>query len=195
VNRGVRAAQAGKTRSHLVATARRAFGRAGYESVSVAALVAEAGVTKGALYHHFADKRALFEEVFAQEQRRLLVRVARATQGAVDARQQLVLGCVAYLAAVRRPGSRQIVLVDGPAVLGWQAWRAADDRVWLQQLAGAIARAQAAGQVEPGPADIYARMLAGAMTELALAGSAADPVDWLVALLEGLSPRPGRRSR
>ena len=191
MNGGLRAAQANRTRSRLVATARRQFGRSGYDAVSVAALVASAGVTKGALYHHFIDKRALFEEVFVQEQRRLLVHTARAVAGVAEPRARLIDGCAAYLGAVRQTGVRQIVLVDGPAVLGWRAWREADDRMWHRHLAVAVEAAQAAGQLAPGPADLSARMLSGALAELALAGEA-DGRRLVARLLEGLSPRPRR---
>lgn len=106
------------TREALIAAARASFAEAGYDGTSTPAIAAIAGVTRGALYHHFADKRALFHAVVESEGRAIGEAVERATEQLDDPREALIAGSVAYLDAMTLPGRSRLLLVDGPAVLG-----------------------------------------------------------------------------
>ena len=104
----------------LVAAARQRFGQFGYKGTSIDDIARVAGRTKGAVYHHFPDKRALFEHAFAAEQQALATEVARSTT--------LAGGIATYLRTVAStPAAARITLLDGPAVLGWTRWRSCDD--------------------------------------------------------------------
>jgi AcrR family transcriptional regulator len=183
------ASRATATRRRLIDAARRAFGRFGYSGASIEVIVATAEVTKGALYHHFGDKRALFRGVFIDEQRRLVSGVDRAVDQEADPLQQLFDGCDEYLRLASEPAARQIVLIDGPAVLGWKMWRKADERIWIRHLTQVVSQAQESGVLVPAHADLIARMISGALTELALAQSASCDV-LLHRLIGGLSKDP-----
>lgn len=109
-----------ETQRALVVAARQLFATKGYAATSTPEIVAQAGVTRGALYHHFADKMALFAAVVGQEQTLLAMAVNAATAGEDQPGpvKALVAGGDAFLDAMQDPGRRQILLVDAPAVLG-----------------------------------------------------------------------------
>ena len=115
-----RAEQRAATRARLVAAARERFAEHGYAAVSLPEVVAAAGVTKGALYHQFASKRDLFRAVLADVQ----AQVAAEVEAAAARSGSLLAGCEAFLRASTAPGVERIMLVDGPAVLGWAVWHA-----------------------------------------------------------------------
>jgi AcrR family transcriptional regulator len=106
--------------SDIVQAARHRFGDTGYEATSIDEIAADAGRTKGAVYHHFADKRDLFQQAFVAEQRHIASIVSRVGD--------LQHGVSAYLRTIAsNPGAARITLIDGPVVLGWTAWRSCDD--------------------------------------------------------------------
>src|SRR6266511_3207663 len=107
-----KAAQSEATRAKLLRAARRLFGRRGYADVGTEEIVRTAKVTRGALYHQFADKRELFEAVFEE--------VAAGVAGASDPVEALRAGFLGWLEACSRPETQRIILVDAPAVLGWE---------------------------------------------------------------------------
>ena len=113
------------TRAALVAAARPLFAARGYAGVGTEEIVRAAGVTRGALYHQFADKRGLFAAVFEQVEADVTERTARAAvaSGASDPLAVLRIGALGWLEACSEPEVQRIVLLDGPAVLGWAAWR------------------------------------------------------------------------
>ncbi len=123
--RASRAASAA-TRERVLQVASRRFGELGYAEVGVAAIAAAAGVTRGAVYNHFADKRALFEEVLHRAHASVAARIEHETAGLADPWQALEVGCETFLVAATDPTVRRVLLVDGPAVVGWRSWRAAD---------------------------------------------------------------------
>ncbi len=159
------------TRSALVAAARSLFAEHGYHATPAERVVRLAAVTSGALYHHFDDKRDLFRAAFDAVERSLADRVRVAALGGADPWERLERGVGEYLRACTEPELRQIVLVDGPSVLGWDAWRAADAGHHLRPLASALASTMRAGLIERRPALPLARLLVGALTEAGLAAA------------------------
>ena len=119
------------TREQSIETARQLrviaselFAQHGYAGVGMERIAAEAGVTRGAIYHHWNDKRALFADVVADAQETVGRAVAASSDG--DGLDALEAGCAAFLDAAVAPEVCRILLVDGPAVLGWQEWRRFD---------------------------------------------------------------------
>lgn len=173
---GVRAEQRERTREDLVATARALFAGRGYGAVGLAEIVASAGVTKGALYHHFAaGKAALFTAVLEQVAGEVGDAVVAEADAQDDAWQGLRAGCRAFLTHSTAPGTLRVLLVDGPAVLGWARWRAVDDAASGRGLAEALAGLVADGVIAPRPVEPLTRLLSGAMNEAALWLAESDP--------------------
>tara|TARA_B100001123_G_C15263849_1_gene1007650 strand:- start:942 stop:1547 length:606 start_codon:yes stop_codon:yes gene_type:complete len=156
------------TTRRLVGIAREAFGERGYASVPTEEIVRLAGVTRGALYHHFRDKRDLFLAVFEDAQREIAERIATEADRASDPWDQLLAGCRAFLEACTDPRLQQIVVIDAPAVLGWDVWRQVDARNGLTQLKLGLSELQDAGVLETHSIDALAHLLSGAMNEAAL---------------------------
>lgn len=117
-----RDAQADATRAALLGVARRLFARRGYPDVSVDEIVQAAGLTKGALYHHFKDKQELFRGVVEQIQQAIRDRLIAAAARPGDGLAQLRAGCHTYLDVCTEDEVGRIVVLDSPAVLGWEAW-------------------------------------------------------------------------
>jgi AcrR family transcriptional regulator len=164
------------TREALVDAAAELFGTAGYAATSVDEIVAAAGVTKGALYHHFTDKEALFRAVFERVQREVSDKaVAEFLQP--DPWEALEGGCRLWIDAHLDPAVRQIVLADAKSVLGWEAARAIETRFSAVALRGALRKAMTAGVVERLPLRPAALMLTGALSEACLYVAEADDPD------------------
>src|SRR5690349_5796922 len=113
------------TRAALLAAARRLFAERGYETVAAEQIVAAAGVSRGALYHHFGGKPELLDAAYEQLEREVTERIARVVLGSelespLDAMRA---GVEAFLDECTQPEVRQIALHDAPAVLGWERWR------------------------------------------------------------------------
>lgn len=161
----------------LLEVARKSFGSNGYDGTSLDDVAPLAGMTKGAVYHHFGSKQALFEGVFRLEHRRTIDTVVAKSRGARDPIDGLLRGVRAYLQYVLDPGARRILLEDGPSVLGWERWRRCEEPGFQQLLESSLARAAERGMLGPGirPAET-ALLLLGAMTEGALAvAHSSDP--------------------
>src|SRR5258708_9870802 len=156
------------TTEALLAAGRKLFGARGYAGVSSAALAAAAGLTTGAMYHHFEDKAALFRAVFESVEAELAASVRQAAAGRGDPLIRVEKGALAFLEAAREPLVRRIVLIDGPAVLGWERWRHIDEKHHLRPLKAALIVAMRAGLVERRDPDALARLLMGALAESAL---------------------------
>jgi AcrR family transcriptional regulator len=174
-NRKVEKGQA--TRRQLVAAATSLFAERGYEATSVEAVLEEAGVSRGALYHHFEDKRALFEAVLEQVEADLAARVLAAAEESGDPRRSLQAGCVAWLASLRDPVVRRIVLVDAPSVVGWERWREIDECHWFGLLKTGLAEALPEGRHDATTVDVLAHMLLAALNELAFVIARAEDAE------------------
>ncbi|WP_433311280.1 TetR/AcrR family transcriptional regulator [Micromonospora sp. CA-269861] len=178
MSQGVREEQREQTRRSLLLRSRQLFATRGYQGVGLAEIVSAAGVTKGALYHHFASKVELFQAVLTQVQQEVGDRVAAIADAQPDPWSRLTAGCQAFLTASADPEFQRIMLIDGPAVLGWHEWRALDEAASGRHLADALADLIAAGMIAPQPVAPLSHLLSGAMNEAALwlAGST-DPAD------------------
>jgi AcrR family transcriptional regulator len=196
-----RAAQAEATRAALVAAARRLFVEKGYFKTGTEEVVAASGVgTRGALYHHFADKRALFQAVFEQVEEDLLAAAAGLEESG-DSLSRLRSGLLRFLDASLTPEVQRILLIDGPAVLGWQTWRQLEGRYGVGAIYGLLERAVVEGALPAQPLMVLAHVLLAAVDEAALViANSPDPtvarehaVAAVSQLLAGLgSPLPRR---
>jgi AcrR family transcriptional regulator len=156
------------TRGALTTAARALFAERGFAAVGTEEIVRAAGVTRGALYHQFADKRELFAAVFEQLEAELAQRVAAAAAGAPDPLAALRVGSAAWLEAAMEPDVRRVVLLDGPAVLGWERWREIGMRHGFGLVEAALQAAVDAGVLAPQPVRPLAHVLIGAVDEAAL---------------------------
>src|SRR4029453_5269277 len=126
------------TRRELLRIATRLFVAHGYQGTSIEAVLREAGISRGALYHHFDGKEALFAAVLDQVEADIAGTVAAAGGGIDDPVEALRAGCHAWLRLAREPTVRRIALVDAPAVVGWEKWREMDERYAFGLLKGAL---------------------------------------------------------
>lgn len=191
---------ASATKRSLVAAARNAFGANGFAGTTVEEIVRSAGVTKGALYHHFDDKDDLFRAVVEDVKADLTATVGAAfLEAAVepDPLDTVTRGCLAFVDAHSDPAVQRITILDARAVLDPGTRRALDARYEVAVIRGALRRAVHFGVISPQPLGTLAHVLAGALTEAcALLAEAEDPVSVradievaITALLEGLRPR------
>ncbi len=171
VNR--RVAQGEATRTALIASARELFGEHGYADTSIDEVVARAGVTKGAVYHHFEGKEGLFSTVFEQVYREVTDEAAAAFLGP-DSWQALLDGCVLWIDAHLDPAVRRIVLQDARAVIDSQELRAIENRFGAVALRGALRKSMHAGVLDREPLRPLALLLAGALSEGCLYIAEAD---------------------
>jgi AcrR family transcriptional regulator len=160
------------TQGAILAAAFQLFGERGFAAVTVDEIAAAAGVAKGAVYHHFPRKEALFEAVFERAAAELQRRIHAITAVAPDRLKAMVAGSRAYFEACAKPPFDRIVLRDGPAVMGWERWRELDARYFLAMLPRTLEVAMAEGVIPPQPAEPLARLIAGALTEAAVACAA-----------------------
>ena len=179
VNRRTQAERSASTRAALLAAARPLFATQGFAGVGTEAIVRAAGVTRGALYHQFEDKAELFAAVFETMEQELVERIGARVAAAEpsDALGALRIGADAWLEASTDPEVHRIVLIDGPAVLGWARWREIGMRYGMGLVEGILQHAIATGQIAEQPVDPLAHILIGAIDEAALfVAQAADPV-------------------
>ena len=163
--KGRQAERSEATRAALVAVGRRLFAERGFAGTSTEEIVREAGVTRGALYHHFKDKHALFQAVVEEVEAYVTQRAMEAIGSAGDLRKGLLAGSGAFLDACLEPEVQQITLTDGPAVLGPECFREISDRHGLGLITNGIELAMAEGIIEQQPAGPLAQMLMGALME------------------------------
>jgi len=184
------------TRADLIRAARKLFTEKSYAETGTPEIVAEAGVTRGALYHHFADKQALFAAVVEQEAASVAVEIDRASPPSLSARDALIAGSDAYLEAMRASGRTRLLLLDGPAVLGRAAMDAIDNRHGNRSLREGLVAAMRAQAMTRLPAEALTALLAAAFDRAALAieagGSAEDYRAVLTSLIDGLARAPSQ---
>jgi AcrR family transcriptional regulator len=151
----------------LVEAARDLFAKDGFAATSLDAVVAKAGVTKGALYHHFSGKRELFAAVFAAEQENVNEVVAAAYAAHEDPWDAFAAGCRAFVEACQAPGVQRIFLLDAQPALGWERVREIESGT-MEMMVRAIERAIDAERIAPRDARQLAHLLFGAICESAM---------------------------
>jgi AcrR family transcriptional regulator len=158
------------TRASLLAAARKLFSVNAFADVSTQAIVEAAGVTRGALYHQFADKTELFAAVYEEIEQELVAEiVTRLAEAApADQRAAMQAGARLFLDLCSAPAVQRIVLIDAPAVLGWQRWREVGARYGLGVIEAMLGQAVADGVIPEQPLRPTAHVLLGALDEAAL---------------------------
>jgi AcrR family transcriptional regulator len=157
------------TTEAILKAGRRLFGEQGFAATTMDDIAEAARVAKGAVYHHFATKEAVFEAVFDQVSHDLVLEIDRAARTERDILAAMVAGTQHYFAACAKGPTGQIILRDGPAVLGWERWREIDGRHFGGKIPRALAAAMDAGLIARQPVEPLARLLLGAVTEAAVA--------------------------
>jgi AcrR family transcriptional regulator len=171
---GRRDAEARATRDALVQAALELFTERGYAGVGTEEIVARAAVTRGALYHHFKDKRDLFRAVHERVESELVQRVAARMESTGDPWEVLLTGTLAFLDACDEPAAKRIALTDAPVVLGWKEWREIDNRHGLGLTRAALQAGVDAGVLRPVDVDAMAHLFVAALTEAAFVIANAD---------------------
>jgi AcrR family transcriptional regulator len=175
------------TRDALIEAARALFAERGYADVGTEEIVRAAGVTRGALYHHFGGKRDLFEAVYERVEAELAQRIASGALGAGAASplEAMRAGAEMFLQAATEPEAQRIALLDGPSVLGWDRWREIAAEHGLGLIEATLQAAVEAGAIREQPVRPLAHVLMGALDEAAmLVARAEDP--------EGMRAEVGR---
>jgi AcrR family transcriptional regulator len=174
--RRTQAERRAQTRAALIAAGRTLFTEHGFAGAGREEIVERAGLTRGALYHHFASKEELFAAVYEEVERDLTEAVVVAAMGTSDAVEGLRLGAFAFLDAAATPEVRRIVLLDGPAVLSPEVQHEIAQRYGLGLVLEALRGADAAGRLVVGPVDLLAPVLLAALHEAATEiADGADP--------------------
>lgn len=168
--RRTQAERTAATRARLLEAGRHLFATDGYAAVATQTIVDAAGVTRGALYHQFADKTGLFAEVYEEVERDLVAQI-RARIVAAEPADQLAamrIGARLFLEECSAPDVQRIVLIDAPAVLGWERWREVGMKYGLGIIEAMLAQAMADGAIPDQPLRPTAHVLLGALDEAAL---------------------------
>ncbi|WP_409182293.1 TetR/AcrR family transcriptional regulator [Amycolatopsis sp. VS8301801F10] len=164
------------TRSALVDSAVELFTKRGYAGTSLDEVAKRARVTKGALYHHFSGKQALFEAAFEQVESLVYDRLQKIMTGDGEPWERAMGGLQAFIRSCLDPSYQRIAIHEGPVVMGWERWREAEEQSSFGLVRSGLQLLVDAGEVEPVPVDLTARLLFGALSSAAteIAG-AADP--------------------
>jgi AcrR family transcriptional regulator len=181
------------TRDRLITAGRQLFGERGYEGTSIEAILESAGVARGALYHHFPTKEALFDAVLDRLVADIAHTVAGAARRETDPVESLRAGCVTWLRMALDPAVQRIALLDPPSVVGWTRWRELDEQYILGGLRAGLKRIADAGRLAAEDIDLLAHMLLASVNEAALLVARADDPE--AALVRGLAAVNGLLDR
>ena len=152
------------------------FTKRGYAGTSLDEVVKRARVTKGALYHHFSGKQALFEAAFTQVETRSIESLTALITADGDAWETAVAGLRAYVRKCLEPEYQRIIVHEAPVVMGWERWREAEEQFSFGLLRTAVQLLVDAGEIEEAPVEIMARLLFGALSASAsMIASSSDP--------------------
>jgi AcrR family transcriptional regulator len=169
-----RAERGEATRAALMEAARELFTEKGYSAVGTNEIVQRAGTTRGAMYHHFPDKRDLFRAVYEETEKTLVGDLAARVGEIEDPWEALVAGMRSFFDVASDPKLMRMGLVDGPAVLGWEEWREIGNEYGLGVTAAALQRAMDAGVIRKGDVTPLAHMLLAALGEAGMLLAASD---------------------
>ena len=176
--RRTQAERRGRTRRAFLGAARELFAEKGYAGVTIEEIVVRTGMTKGALYHHFEDKRSLLravvEEIEDELDEEVLGAAGKCRDEDRDAFGAFMAGVYAYLDACLRQDVRQILLLDGPSVLGWAEWREIDAAHAIAQIEGGLKNLMDLEVVEAQPIRPLAHLIHAAAMAAALFIATAD---------------------
>ncbi|HEV3352264.1 MAG TPA: TetR/AcrR family transcriptional regulator [Acidimicrobiales bacterium] len=171
-----KAEQSEATRAALVGAAEGLFAERGFADTPTEAVVKAAGVTRGALYHHFTDKADLFRAVYESLEQHMIAQVEEAVAGLTDPLEVLHRGTEAFLDACLEPAVQRIVLLEGPSVLGWETWRQIDMAYGLGMVTAVLEVAVQTGAIRAAPVEALAHILLGGLNEGAMLMAASpDP--------------------
>ncbi|WP_091371818.1 TetR/AcrR family transcriptional regulator [Actinokineospora alba] len=182
------------TRQALVDSAVYLFTKRGYSATSLDVIAKRARVTKGALYHHFSGKQALFEAAFGAVETGVMGRLAEVVAGPGSAWDRAMAGIQAYIKMCMEPSYQRIAIHEGPVVMGWERWREAEEHFSYGIVKAALESLIEAGEIEELPIEVTTRILFGALSSGAtiIAGSedpkraAAEVGTTITRVLEGL---------
>lgn len=189
-------ARAEATRAALIAAARELFAEVGYQESGIAEIVSRAKVTRGGLYYHFVEKKDLFEAVLLQIAQESLAKLIASIEALSDNRWlHFVEALKMRLQMIASdPELQRVVLIDGPAVLGWQRWIEINTAVGIQMTADELDRMMNLGMVRRLDADMTAHLILALLNEASLSIAHAEDqpsalkkaLESMVALVEGL---------
>ena len=157
------------TRAKLIHAAIHHFAEHGFEDTHTSAILEDAGVSRGAMYHHFPSKQALFEAVFLHVSETAIAAANEAGAGKASPLQALLAGCHGWLKAAEDKVVASILLEQGPQVLGWARARELEEASSLGLVKRGLFRAQHAGEIDAASIELTARLLNAALAEIALA--------------------------
>ena len=152
------------TRQALVDSALRLFTERGYAATSLDAIVTGARVTKGALYHHFNGKQALFEAAFDQVETAAIAKLANVVDGDGSAWDRAMAGIHAYVGVCLEPAYQRVVIHEAPVVMGWERWREAEEHFSYGLVRATVESLIESGEIERLPVEATARILFGALS-------------------------------
>ena len=155
--------------------ARELFARDGYEDTPTERILEEAGISRGAMYHHFATKQDVFEAVFLEVSHEAIARAAKRVSRSDSPLEDLVAACLAWLREVRSPEVAAILIDQGPQVLGWKRARDLEARSSLGLMTRGLERAIAAGEIRVPSVELAARLVNAILAEAALAALHREP--------------------
>jgi len=156
------------TRGQLISIARRLFAERGYEDTSIEAVLREAGVSRGSLYHHFPGKEALFEAVAEDVETSVGEQTLAVARGAAGPVEALRAASLAWIRLAGDPVVQRILLIDAPSVLGWERWRAMEEDHALGGIKAILQLIAKEGKLRPDLADTLAHVLLASVNEVAL---------------------------
>jgi AcrR family transcriptional regulator len=165
---GKRAAQGRATREQLIEVATRLFAEHGYEDTSIEAVLGAAGVSRGALYHHFAGKDALFEAVVENIEDGITASLTAQVAAVPDAVAMIQTGALAWIDLAADPVIQRVILTDAPSVLGFERWRAMNDKYAVSATRALLAAVAEQGLLSPDLVTPFTHMILGALDELAV---------------------------
>lgn len=182
------------TRKAILTAALELFATNGYDATSVGDILTAAGISRGAMYHHFASKEDVFAAVFMQTSADAIRRASTRIPANASTREALITGCLGWLDAVDDQRIRQILLVDGPVALGWERARVLEEATSLGVMRSAITRAVKAGELEVASVDLAARLINAVLAEAALSLGPRERAkrrhagELITAMINGLTP-------
>jgi AcrR family transcriptional regulator len=165
---GKRAAQGRATRGQLIEVATGLFADHGYGGTSIEAVLTAAGVSRGALYHHFAGKEALFTAVLEAVSERVAAEVTEAIRDCTDPVDALRTGALAWIDLAGDPVIQRVMLVDAPSVLGWEQWRAMDEGRTVGAMRDMLQAVSDSGRLPPELVEPFSHMILAALDEAAM---------------------------